>query len=298
MQANTGVAYFDVAPDGTLVYLPGTVAGADGRVAWVDADGNPEFFSDERYILRHPRILQAGKKMSVLFIGRERDGIWISDTETPGFTKILENVAVAWAPDGRRAVLTDWAIRKGWTQVNMIDPFSNAEHEVLLELTEESVTPSSFSPDGSVVLLMVASADKERNTDIVAFDLEDRSQVPFVATEHLEGGGQFSPDGNWVTYVSNQTGQFEVYIVAWPGGGNPRQISTHGGREPNWSADGRQVFYRNGTNMVAVSLGPGPGLQPGKPRVLFEGPYEGLLGTIQLAELRGPPRRALPDAAQ
>jgi Tol biopolymer transport system component len=276
VQANTGMAYFDIAPDGTLIYLPGMLAGDDGRIAWVDADGNFEFFSDERYILRHPSVLQDGQKMSVGFIGRERAGIWISDTKTPGFTRILPNVGVAWAPDGHHAAYSD--ITRG--RVNWVDPFSNTEPEVIVEQTEDYVFPTSFSPDGSVLLLAVNSAGKDSNADIVAYHLEERSQEPFLATEHLEGGGQFSPDGKWVSFVSDQTGQFEVYIVAWPGGGNPRQISNRGGREPLWSADGRQVFYRNGTNMVAVSLGPGPGLQPEKPRILFEGPYEGLLGTI------------------
>jgi serine/threonine-protein kinase len=90
---------------------------------------------------------------------------------------------------------------------------------------------------------------------------------------HGMGNGQISPDGRWLAYQSNTSGQFEVYVTPFPGPGPRIPVSANGGDNPRWSRDGRELFYTRGDRMMAVTLIPGPTLSVGAPRALFEGRY-------------------------
>ena len=82
-----------------------------------------------------------------------------------------------------------------------------------------------------------------------------------------------SPDGRWIAYVSDVSGRDEVYVQSFPESGERIPISTQGGIEPVWRRDGRELFYRNGDKLMAVTLGISPKLTPGVPEVLFEGRF-------------------------
>jgi serine/threonine-protein kinase len=85
---------------------------------------------------------------------------------------------------------------------------------------------------------------------------------------------RFSPDGRWLAYVSNESGRYEIYVQPYPGPGGKWQISTEGGTEPAWNYNGRELFYRCGNKMMAADIATQPSFAAGKPRMLFEGPYE------------------------
>jgi serine/threonine-protein kinase len=83
---------------------------------------------------------------------------------------------------------------------------------------------------------------------------------------------QFSSDGHWLAYVSDESGHREIYVQPYPGPGK-WQISTEGGTEPVWNHNGRELFYRSGDKMMAVDIATQPSFTAGKPRMLFEGQY-------------------------
>ena len=83
----------------------------------------------------------------------------------------------------------------------------------------------------------------------------------------------FSPDGEWMAYSSDESGQREVYVQPYPGPGGKWQISTNGGHEPVWNPEGGELFYRSGSSMMAVALDMESGFTAGTPQILFEGPY-------------------------
>jgi serine/threonine-protein kinase len=95
----------------------------------------------------------------------------------------------------------------------------------------------------------------------------------FLQTPYDEHSGEQSPDGGWLVYASNESGQEEVYVRPFPGSGGRMRVSTEGGREPVWSRDGREIFYRNGEKMMAVAVSMGPEFRLGRPVLLFEGRY-------------------------
>jgi eukaryotic-like serine/threonine-protein kinase len=88
-------------------------------------------------------------------------------------------------------------------------------------------------------------------------------QGPFNA-----GGARFSPDGHWVAYVSDESGNNEVYVRPYPNGTRV-QISAAGGTQPVWSSNGRELFFRSGDQLMAVNITPGTNFSAGKPVVLF-----------------------------
>ncbi len=85
-----------------------------------------------------------------------------------------------------------------------------------------------------------------------------------------------SPDGKWLAYQSNESGRAEIYVQAFPSAERRQQISTAGGWEPVWAPSGRELFYRNANQMLAVEIETEEGLRAGRPHVLFEKQLESI----------------------
>ncbi len=102
----------------------------------------------------------------------------------------------------------------------------------------------------------------------------DRARELLLDTEFNEAGAAISPDGGWIAYDSNETGQSEVYVQRFPGLGGKVTISTDGGSQPLWAPDGRELFYRGPRGMKVVPvLETDPTHRVGDPSVLFETQY-------------------------
>jgi Tol biopolymer transport system component len=279
VQSNTGAAQFALTPDGSLAFLPGEAIGDDIGLARVDRDGSSEYLSTERDVFRWPSLTADGSQLTVLIISEERGGRWVTRLDEPGLTRMPLDIAwPAWAPDGRHV-----AVRSSEDvvppELYYIDAFEGGERTTLFTGSPEvlDLAPTSISPDGRYVLFGVALAMDNR--DVYGVEVDDPSSVrPFLETESLECGARFSPDGQWVAYVSNATGRFEVYVTDWPANRIQRQISTDGGREPLWSPRGDELFYRSGERMMAARMRFQRGLDVETPHVLFTGDYEGMLG--------------------
>jgi Tol biopolymer transport system component len=98
--------------------------------------------------------------------------------------------------------------------------------------------------------------------------------IPVLTTEANEYHPSFSPDGKWLAYASDRTGRAEVYVQAFPNGGTPQRISLDGGDAPVWNRAGHELFYRNGVQLMSVSVAGGKtALEFGKPQKLFQLPF-------------------------
>ena len=100
----------------------------------------------------------------------------------------------------------------------------------------------------------------------------DSSEL-LIATEFIESGPSMAPRGEWIAYFSNETGDYEVYVQRFPELGDKVTISTAGGREPVWSRDGTELFYRGPEGMMVVPVETEPTFRAGAPELLFEQPY-------------------------
>ena len=111
-----------------------------------------------------------------------------------------------------------------------------------------------------MVLISARSGEKRR-----LLDPEPQSYGDYDAA--------FSPDGNWVAYISDEQGQYDIYVQPYPPSGESVQVSTEGGEEPIWSQGSKELFYRNGRKWMAASFSTSPTLSFEVPRLLFEGNY-------------------------
>ncbi len=102
---------------------------------------------------------------------------------------------------------------------------------------------------------------------------------PFIVTESSERNPRFSPNGRWVAYVSDQTGERRVFLQRFPEGGPPVPVSPGPGVEPVWSSDGRELYYRSDAAVVAVPVDPGSGTV-GTSQDLFDDVYERMVGSL------------------
>src|SRR5262249_37484985 len=112
----------------------------------------------------------------------------------------------------------------------------------------------------------------------------ERKPQPILNSQYAEEWASVSPDGRWLAYSSDESGQLEVYVMPFPGtsggAGGKSRISSDGGERPHWGANGRELYYYTGSlargqkvKVLAVAVESKNGFQAGKPRVLFEGPY-------------------------
>ena len=110
--------------------------------------------------------------------------------------------------------------------------------------------------------------------DLLLLDLtRPRTLRPLLQTPASEWGGRLSPDQRWLAYFSDLSGRYELYVTAFPDGGRRWQVSREGGGEVFWSRDGRELFFRNGNQLLSVSVKGGATFDWEPSRVLFEGGY-------------------------
>lgn len=178
---------------------------------------------------------------------------------------------LVWSPDGRQiAYSSEGCVFQ--------KPMEGGDAPVLLAgepFTGSSLWPHSWSPDGKSIACTV-QADPNASDDIWILPLEDdRKPYPILDTENGEYNPAFSPDGKWLAYVLNKSGDEQVYLMQFPSAGAPIQVSSSGGRGPIWSHDGNELYYVNGKTMMAVKIESDPNTPIGTPEELFtlEGPY-------------------------
>jgi hypothetical protein len=150
-------------------------------------------------------------------------------------------------------------------------PVSGADEQPLL-VTAEPKAPVSWSPDGRV--LLYATQHPTTGTDLWALPLAgERKPFPVVQTPFDEAAGQFSPDGRWVAYQSNESGPVQIYVRPFPALGDKWQVSTAGGSQPRWRRDGKELFYvAPDARLMAVPIAVGADrqtLEAGAPVPLF-----------------------------
>jgi serine/threonine-protein kinase len=153
-----------------------------------------------------------------------------------------------------------------------VQDVDDSNQSELIAGTSQFDFPASMTPDGETLVLMRGS--QEGVFDIFAGPLRaGRNIRPVLNTAAYEGGARLSPDGRWLTYVSNESGRNEVYLRPFPGPGRRWQVSTEGGTQAIWNPNGKEIFYRDGNKMMVVEVSTTAGAVLSPPRLLFEQSY-------------------------
>jgi Tol biopolymer transport system component len=174
-----------------------------------------------------------------------------------------------WTPDGNRVTYVSRraALTGGGYELLSQPANGSASGERLTstDLKVSAVTPLSWSPQGDVL------AFADRGDIWLLTTAGSREPRPFVQSRFNETTPAFSPDGHWLAYVSDESGRYEVYVQPFPGPGEKYPISTNGGIQPVWARSGRELFFRNGDEMMVAEVRPQPVFTAARPKLLFSG---------------------------
>jgi Tol biopolymer transport system component len=176
---------------------------------------------------------------------------------------------VAWSPDGETIAFS--SNRSGSFQLYSKSVTGGGEAQLLRE-QEGTIYPTSWSPDGRYLVYQANDGESE---DMFAWDLEGGEPIPLQPTKFNDTVPMVSPNGRWLAWAGDDSGQWEIYVTAFPDGGRKWQISD-GGDWPRWSRDGSEIFYLTdtGTLMATRVDGSGDTFQVGATETLFElGPF-------------------------
>ena len=283
MRANndaTGAANFAVAHSGTLVYVRGdssTVGGGLRSLVWVDREGRQEPIDVPPRSYVYAQLSPDGTRI-VLDIRDQENDTWIWDLARQTLQRLTfdaaRNRGAVWSPDGVRVAFSreiDGSEEIYWQAAD-----GSGTAEALTEGSGVPMFPVDITPDGTT--LLYTTSDLPRDTFMIPVAGPATTATPLLDGIASEGAPTVSPDGRWLAYTSDESGDYEVYVRPFPDIDTGRwQISTAGGMHPHWSRDGTELFYMvqqvSSVAMMAVSVESGSTFTPGAPQTLFDGPY-------------------------
>ncbi len=263
-----GLARFSVSRNGVLAYRTGD---SGNRLLWLDRGGkeletaggigdygNPAFSGQGERLAFDATDARSGK-----------DDIWVRDLARGVNSRFTfgagNNIAAVWSPDGSRIV---FASDRGGSFSLLEKPASGQGEEKLLLKSDGRVIATDWSRDGRYIAYSFRG--KEGWDALVLPTFGDRKPISAVQTPFSEFGTVFSPDGRFIAYQSNESGRAEIYVQTFPDPGGKWQVSTAGGADASWRADGKEIFYRSPEQkFMAVDVQAGATFQAGIPRPLF-----------------------------
>jgi eukaryotic-like serine/threonine-protein kinase len=271
-RARDGYGAFQLAESGALVFESGSSAA--GRVlVWVDRSGAEIPLAISPRAFTTPRVSPDGKTVAFAAGDGDRRDIWTYDLAADTLRRLTsegDNQAPLWTPDGRR--LTYTARREGVQRVMWVPANGDGPAESLTT-SPNLLWPNAWTVDSSALIYTEQPPTDLSRLFVLHLDGEHRSEP---LTAYNRGGSRqarLSADGRWLAFTAADAGPVQVYAGPFPPSGARHQVTVDNGREPKWSPNGRELFYRFRTRVFAVPVDTTRGFSAGKPVVLFEGPY-------------------------
>jgi eukaryotic-like serine/threonine-protein kinase len=265
-----GLAHFSASLTGVLVHRAGEAS--NRQLVWVDRSGKELGTVGDPARYGSTWSSPDGKRLAydVADARSARSDLWIRDLSRGVSSRFTfdpkDDSEPLWSPDGRSIVFS--SNRGDAMNLYVKDASGTSEEELLYESKEEKYA-TDWSRDGGHVLVMSRGA--ETTWDIWALPMKgERKPFPVVKTRFTELFATFSPDGRYIAYQSNESGRAEIYVQEFPQARSKWQVSTEGGSEPYWRADGRELYYRSpDARIMAVPVEGGATFTAGTPNPLF-----------------------------
>jgi eukaryotic-like serine/threonine-protein kinase len=262
-------AVFSVSGQGVLVTQTGKSASIS-QLTWFDRGGKPAGTVGMPGPYNNVRLSPDGRRVATDQTdpnGRDID-IWIHEPARGATTRLTfgpsQDTTPIWRPDGKQILFT--SNRKlGYEELYLKKADgSGAEEQVADPGATVPVNVWDWSRDGEYVLF------RKRN-ELWSLSWPERVTKPLLQAKWTVRNAQFSPDGRWMAYASNETGSMEIYVSSFPTGNGKWQVSSAGGDEPRWRQDGKELFYLSSEGkMMAVAVTAGARFQANSPVTLFQ----------------------------
>jgi len=240
-----GGAAAAVSSDGTLVYLRGVdeFRFSPRTLAWVDRQGRETTLGAPVRIYSHPRLSPDGGRLAMWANDQDSD-IWIWGLTPRTLTRLTFTVNIdnfpVWTPDGQRLIFASERDGQRNLFTQAADGTGAAER---LTRSPDFQISTDVTPDGSQVIFTESMPGSRE--DVMQVELSGTHKViPLVQSAFTETNGIVSPDGRWLAYEANNSGQFEIHVRPYPSVNSGHwQVSTGGGTQPRWSRNGQELFY-------------------------------------------------------
>ncbi len=192
-----------------------------------------------------PSFSPDGRRVAVQRqVGAADEDIWIYDLDQETFTRLTfegRNLQPFWSPDGNEVGFS--SNREGSFSLYARPADLSSETRLLVEAGDApGLYTAVWTPDWIIYRRGSPVTDGTADVWYVASD-PDSTPVAFLETDYLEYSPSISPDGRWLAYQSDESGQFEVYVRPFPGPGGQSQVSVSGGRNAVWARSGREISY-------------------------------------------------------
>jgi serine/threonine-protein kinase len=257
----SGGAKYAFSNNGTLVYLP---TGYQKRApVQVDLHGSIQYLTDDRHDFSDPRLSPDGKHIAVSYEAGGGLEIWNYDIQTGSKIRIAgaRSISPIWSHDGQNIAYA--SNKYGTYGIFMKNADGTGEAKELL-VTEDHQIPCSWSTDGDFLIF------KEKG-DLYTLSLnQGYERRALIKTPFNEFMAAPSPDGRWLAYTSDQSGQVEVYVTEFPSPQKRYLISVDGGNEPVWSKNSKELFYRTAEHLIAVTFETEPAFRTNKRTTVLE----------------------------
>ena len=270
----TGAAgAFSVSDTAVLAYQTASST-VRAQLAWFDRTGRQIALLGDQADYGDVALSPDGKRVAVSLLDPTRGtrDLWLYDVargvRTPFTSDPEDEFAPAWSPGGDRLVFS--ARRNG--NIDLYEkPSSGAGREDLLLGDSLGKYQSSSSGDGRFLVYVAGGGVIGRSGLWILPRFGDRKPFPFLETRFVQTHGQFSPDGRWIAYTSNESGRGEVYVAPFPATGVRVRGSPAGGSWPRWGRDGKELLYLapDDTLTVATVAGGASGFAVGAVRPMF-----------------------------
>ena len=252
MQSSDGAAQFSVSPNGHAAYVEGDFGSDTRRLVMVGRDGVVTPLAVPPHPYQWPRVSPDGQKILVTIEGSPPD-LWLYDLGSSAVTQLTFDAGAtfgAWSRDGQRAVFTS--------------PKNGAPNLFVMAVNQPSaaqrVAPSdhmqiagSWSAEDNTLAFVEHRPNTGRDI-LLTSPGAGPATIPWLASPHDESAPHVSPDGRWVAYVSNHAGHDEVYVRSVEAHERVVPVSQGGGSEPVWSANSKELFYRNTAGLMMATF--------------------------------------------
>jgi dipeptidyl aminopeptidase/acylaminoacyl peptidase len=270
---SSGVVHAAFASNGVMAYIAGAPRSLESRMTIRGRDGSARQLAAPVAGYVNPRVSPDRTQVALQVAGDSSWDIWTYSIEHESTTRLTfegMNTAPVWSPDGRRIAFSsvrDDALMSGY--VKAADGSGQAELLISPERFENAgqAMPREWTPDGSALLFEFTD---ENAANLAMLTEADGEVQILLETPAAESNPAISPNGRWMAYVSDEAGDFQVFVREYPGPGGKWQVSTAGGVNPRWSPDGTELFYRWQDNLYAVEVDDrSGGFRASRPTALF-----------------------------
>ena len=271
---------------GTLAYRAGAPV-AERYLTWFDRTGKLLETVGEPGEFNTVALSPDGTRVAVSRVDSAQNGaandLWTHEFARGTRTRLTFDPALdwlaTWSPGGDSIIYT--SARESNNDLYRKGSDGAGQEELVLK-SPAAEYAQDWSRDGRFLLFSTGGPLPGQRTvnnamDLAVLDLQTAKPQPYLSTRFNESQGRFSPDGRFVAYMSNATGQNEVYVQTFPDPeGGKWMISRAGGVQPRWRRDGRELFFISAdSKMMAVDIAATPVFSPGIPKVLFDAPIWG-----------------------